>query len=88
MNVELTISSHKIMIFVLFLSSFFGEGGSAKHILVVLHRTTVLMRSKEHTQSTNKSKMKKNYENIIKYLKINTHPVLLFSLFKPVTHLI
>ena len=29
-----------------------------------------------------------NNENIIKYLKINTHPFLLFSLFKPVAYVI
>ena len=34
--------------------------------------------SKEHTQSTNKSKMKKIMKYIIEYLKINTHPFLLF----------
>ena len=88
MTVELTIFSHKIKIFVLFLSSFFVGGwggggggvGGANYILIC--------DSKEHTQSTNKRKMKKKYEYIIKYIKINTHSFLFFSLFKPVTHLI
>ena len=55
--------------------------GCAKHILMVLHRTTVLTRS-WHNQN------EENIENIIKYLKINTHPFLLFSLFKPVAYVI
>ena len=87
MTVELTIFSHKIKIFGLFHSSFFcgGGGGGRKSYI---DGTSQDNRANEHTQSTNKRKMKKFYEYKIKCIKINTHPFLLFSLFRPVTHLI
>ena len=49
------------------------------------HRTDAILRS-IHNLRTRANE--ENYDNIIKYLKINTHPFLLFSLFKPVTYLI
>ena len=93
LTVELTIISHKIKMCVFFgpipnphrkerKSSFrflVGYGGRfAKHILMVLQRTTVLVRFKgAYSQSTNKSKWRKLWKyNWI--FKINTHPFLLF----------
>ena len=50
------------------------------------HRADAILRSMHNLRT--REKKKNIYEYIIKYIKMNTHPFLLFSLFKPVTHLI
>ena len=50
------------------------------------HRVDAFLRSIHNLRK--REKMMKIYEYIIKYIKINTHPFLLFSLFKPLTYLI
>ena len=84
---------NKIKIFVLFFSFLFllvggwGGGGVRKEYIDGTsqnHRTDAILRRKQSWHNQNEE----NNEKIVKYLKINTHQFLLFSLFKPVAYVI